>query len=94
MILQADLWHPVGDYGQDALGLLRVIAGYVDTEVVEAAHVAVHHELHREGRAFTGVEGHRTDGWIGRSAPRGNFDIRLVGEAQGLISHVGQGEGG
>lgn len=93
-MIRTGLWHPVGDYSQDALGLLRVVGGHVDAEIVEAAHVAVHHELHREGRAFTGVEGHRTDGWSGRSAPRGDFDVRLAGDAERFIAHVGQGEGG
>lgn len=63
------------------------------TKIVLATHVAVHHELHRKGRRFTGFEDHRTDGRNRGSAPLLDFDIRHFGKAQVLVADVSELEG-
>ncbi len=54
-----------------------------------AAHIAMHHVFQRDRRAFTGLDGHRTDGRGGGSAPLLYFDVRCFGEKQRLVAHVG-----
>lgn len=57
-------------------------------EVMGSAHIPMHHKLHRNGGGFTGFEGHRTDDGGGGSTALLNFHIRLLGEAQNLITHI------
>ena len=59
---------------------------------MHAAHVAVHHETHGDGRRFTRVEHHRTDGGRGRSTPLDNFHVRRFSETQLLVADVGDVE--
>jgi hypothetical protein len=58
------------------------------TEIVWAAHIAVHHEFHRKHRALTWFKDHRTDGWNRRSATLYNFNIWGLTEAQWLIARI------
>src|SRR3989304_2846525 len=60
-------------------------------EVVQAAHVyTVHHEPHRDSRALTRIENHRTDGRLRRSTSLPHFDIGTLREKEWLIADVGQ----
>ena len=52
------------------------------------AHFTVHQIFHRNDGAFTGLEGHRTDGRGGGSAPLQYFNVRRFDETQGLITDV------
>ena len=82
------LWNPVGENLYRPVGLGRIICNEVDAEVVFTAHIAVHHELHGQGRAVAGLEDHRTDGRGRRSASLHDLDIGRLGEAQGLVAHI------
>ena len=76
------LRHPVGQHGQRLVLPRRIVRRQVDSKIVLAAHVAVHHELQGEGGRFAGIEDHRTDGRIRRSTSLHHFHVRHVGEAQ------------
>ena len=47
--------NPVGQHCQDAVRLLGIIAGQVNTKIVLAVHAFVHGELHGDGGAFAGL---------------------------------------
>jgi hypothetical protein len=64
----------------------------VNSEVVLAAHVTVHHELHRELRPLAGLEGRRTDGRDGRSTPLDDLDVGRLRKLERLIADIRQDE--
>ena len=80
--------HPVRQDGQRLIGLFGIIRGHMHTEVMLAAHIAVHHELHRQRSLLTGIEDHRTDGRCRRSTPLDDFNVGFLREAQRLIADV------
>ena len=59
------------------------------TEIMLAAHIAMHHKLHRQRGLLTGIEDHRTDGRCRRSTSLHDFDVRLPLEGQWLIANIG-----
>ena len=71
------------------IGLGLIIRLQVQAEIMPAAHIPMHQIFHRNHGAFTGLDDHRTDGRRGRSTPFPNFDVRLFGEAQRPVPHVG-----
>ncbi len=83
------LWNPVGKESYFLVRLSWIVGLEVQAEIVLAAHVAVHHVFQRDSGAFTRLEGHRTDGRGGRSAPLLYFYIRRFGKAQGLVANIG-----
>jgi hypothetical protein len=67
-----------------------IVGFQVDREVMRTIHPFMHHK--RAGlneRAFTGLENHRTDGQLRRSAPLQDFDVGGFLQAQGAIPGVG-----
>ena len=83
------LRYPVGKDGNFLVRLRAVIGFEMQAEIVLAAHIAVHHVFHRDHGAFTRLEGHRTDGRCGGSAPLLNFDKRRFGKAKWLVANIG-----
>ena len=81
--------HPVRENFYCFLGLLWIIRHQVYPEIVFAAHVTMHHELHGQRGLFTRIEDHRTDGRCRRSTSLNHFDIGLLGKTQWLIADVG-----
>src|SRR5215211_1303715 len=62
--------------------------------VMRTIHTRMHHKDAGFNRcAFAGLEYHRTDGQLGRSASLQYFNVRLFLEPQGSISSVGDLEG-
>jgi hypothetical protein len=62
--------------------------------IVWAIHAGVHHEDSGLDRsAFAGIEDHRTDGQIRRSAPLQDFDVWFLLEAQHSVASVGDFDG-
>jgi len=47
------LRHPIGEHRERLRRLGWVIGGQVNTEIMLAAHIAVHHKLHGEHGGFT-----------------------------------------
>ena len=84
----SSLRHPIRENGEGLIGLVGVVIGDMDSKVMWPAHIAVHHELHRQYRRFTWLEGHRTDGRYRRSTPLAHFDIRRLGKTQRLVADV------
>ena len=82
------LWYPIGKHCHRSIGLLGIVTGQVDAEVMHPFHTLVHHELHGEVRALTGLEDHRTDGRDRRSTPLDDFDIRLLFKPQWLVPNI------
>ena len=82
------LLHPIRQDLQRLIGLLGIVRGKVHTEIVLAAHIPVHHELHGQGGLLTGIEDHRTDDRCRRSTPLDDFNVGLLREAQRLIADV------
>jgi hypothetical protein len=83
------LWHPIRQHGQGVVGLGWVIGRQMDGEIMHAAHITVHHELHFDLGAVTRLKDHRTDGRSRRSAPLHDFNVRLLTEAQWLVTDIG-----
>src|SRR3990172_10841657 len=81
-------WHPIRKHCYGAIGLLGIVAGQMNSEVMLPFHTLVHHELHREICALPGLEYHRTDGRSRWSTPLHDFDIRLLFEAEWLIPNI------
>ena len=52
----------------------------VHAEVMRAAHVAVHHEAHRQFGALAGLDRHRTDDGRGWSTALHDFDKGRLGQ--------------
>ncbi len=86
------LRYPVRENLNFLFRLGFVVGFEMQAEIVHAAHVAVHHVLHRDYGAFTRVEGHRTDdrGW--GSATLQYLDVRHFGEAQRLVADIGNAD--
>jgi hypothetical protein len=80
--------YPVRQHRQGVIGLFGIITGQVDTEVMLAAHVAMHQEFHGEIGALTGLEYHRTDGRNRRSTPFDDINIGLFFETEGLVPNI------
>jgi len=57
-------------------------------EIMHSIHAGVHHELHFESGRLSWFEGHRTDGWCGRSASLDDFNVRRFGKTQGLVTDI------
>lgn len=87
-LLKCCSFHPVRQNLQRLIELPGIIRGQVHAKIVLTAHVAVHHERHREGSLLTGIEGHRTDDRCRRSTPLDGFDVGPLCEAQRLIADV------
>lgn len=92
--LHEHLLHPVGDHVERLLALGRVVRLEMHAEEVFASHAAVHHELHRECRRLAGIECHRTDDRVGRSAALHDFDVRGLRDLQGLVAGITEHERG
>jgi hypothetical protein len=59
-----------------------IIRYKMDCKIMWPIHPFVHCEGNRSNdRAFTGLENHRTDGQVRRSAPLHNFDIGIFFKA-------------
>lgn len=72
------------------VGIFWVICYEMHRIIVFSVHAWVHHEdAGCDVRALAGLEDHRTDGQLGRSASLQNFDIRLLFEAQPAVAVVG-----
>jgi hypothetical protein len=83
------LWNPIGQYIHDQIRVVRIICFQMHPEVVRTIHPFMHHEdTGLYGCAFTGLEYHRTDGQLGRSASLQYFDVRLFFETKYAISAV------
>ena len=72
------------------IGLAGLVGRHMHLEDMLAAHLAVHHELHRERGAFTRLEGHRTDDRLRRSAPLHNLNDGHLCKAQWLVAGVAE----
>jgi hypothetical protein len=88
------LRDPIRDHVKRSVTLRRVISFDVNAKAMFSAHVAMHHELHREFRRLSGIESHRTDDWVGWSAPLKDFDVGFFANHQWLIAGVRQHESG
>ena len=80
--------NPIGKNRKRHLALPGIVVREMDSEIMLSTHLAVHHELHREGCRFTRLECHRTDDGGGGSTPLLNFNIRDLGELEGLVADV------
>lgn len=70
-------------------GLGGVVAADRDVEEMGSAHSIVHHELGRDGRRLTGLQGCRTDNRRRRSTSLDHLDRDLsLGDFQRLVADV------
>ncbi len=58
-------------------------------KIVLAAHITVHHKLHRERGLLAGIECHRTDDGRRRSTPLNHFNVGLLRKLQWPIADIG-----
>jgi len=62
----------------------------MNLEVMRTVHTCVHHEdAGLDNCAFTGLEYHRTDGYLRRSAPLQYFNVRSFLETQCAVACIG-----
>jgi hypothetical protein len=81
-------FHPIRQNLQSLIGIVGIVRGQMHAEVVQAAHIAMHHKRHRHCGLLSRLEDRRTDGRNGRSTANLDFDEGLRGEAQRLIAGV------
>jgi hypothetical protein len=66
----------------------------MNAKIVRTVHTCMHHKDTGFNRCtFTGLEDHRTDGQVGRSAALQDFDIWFFLEAQQAITSIGDFDG-
>ncbi len=92
--LKQHLLYPIRQHFHGLLRLFGIICHEIHPEVMFAAHIPMHHELHGDRRLLTWIEDHRPDGRCGWSTPFDDFNVRLLREAQWLIADVGHFEFG
>jgi len=89
-----ELRNPIGQYIYNQIRVFRIICFQMHSKVVRTIHAFVHHEdAGFNDRAFAGLEYHRTDGQVRRSAALQYFDVRVFLEAQRAIACVGDFDG-
>jgi len=78
----------------DEIRVLRIIRFEVHSVIMLSIHAWMHHEnAGFDYSAFTGLEYHRTDGQVGRSASLQYFDVWLFAKAQCTVPSVSDPEG-
>ncbi len=88
------LGYPVGQHVHNQIWILSIVRLQMHRKVMRTIHTFVHHENAGLDRsAFAGLENHRTDGQIGRSASLQYFNVGLVFEAQRTRACVGDLDG-
>jgi hypothetical protein len=87
------LINPIGKHSYGVFWIGWIIRENMDPEVMRAAHIGGHGEIHGQGGAFTGLDCRRTDDRARRSTALLDFNIRLLNKSQGFIASVGQREG-
>jgi len=80
--------NPIREHGQGHILISRVIGLKIESEIVHAAHVSVHHKLNRKCGGFTGFECHRTDDRSRRSTPLDDLDSWRLGKLKHLVANV------
>ena len=64
------------------IGIVRIVCFQVNSIIMLAIHPWMHHEnTGFDCGGLTGLEYHRSDGQVGRSAPLQNFDVRIFFES-------------
>ena len=76
------LWNPIGQHIYNQIRACRVVRFQMNCKIMWTIHTFMHHEnAGFDNRTFTGLEYHRTDGQLRRSAPLQHLDVRFFLEA-------------
>ena len=94
LISLVGLRNPIGEHVHNQIRIGSVICPEVNCKVMRTVHAFVHHKYFGFNKgAFTGLEYHRTDGQLRRSASLQNFDIRRFLETQCARARIGDFDG-